>query len=98
MATYTAGPWKVEPLEKYRHGYSGWNTFTVRNSKTNICISVVGEVDRSTSPENEANAKLMAASPDLLQACEIILEAWDKKYISEADAEIVRRAVSKAKE
>uniref|UniRef100_A0A6M3LR60 Uncharacterized protein n=1 Tax=viral metagenome TaxID=1070528 RepID=A0A6M3LR60_9ZZZZ len=65
---YTRGKWTVEKLMEKWHGYEGWTTFTVRDDR-NCCLAVVGEVDNLPSPDNEGNARLMAAAPDLLEAC-----------------------------
>lgn len=59
---------KVQSLVKGWHGYEDWETFAVR-SDSNLCLAVVGDVDRATADQNKANAHLFAASPDLLKAC-----------------------------
>jgi len=72
---HTSGPWKVEQIATNRHGYE-WPVYTVRSCRENQCLAVVGEVDRATSPDNEANARLIAAAPDLLAAliaCQTII-------------------------
>ena len=56
MLKHTLTPWKVQLVEEKHHGYDGWNTFAVRDGKTNGCIAVVGEVDRQFDTANEANA------------------------------------------
>ena len=83
---HTPGPWRVEPLE-WNHGAS-------------IAIVADGQIVATISPENEdeepglhtatrgphdeANARLIAASPDLLKALEAaegaIEEATDIMY------------------
>lgn len=49
-----------------------WTTFSVRSNPQNHCLAVIGDVDRATAPHNEANARLIAAAPDLLEACQSI--------------------------
>ena len=56
MPRHTPTPWKVQSVEEKHHGYDGWNTFAVRDEKTNGCIAMVGEVDRQFDEANEANA------------------------------------------
>lgn len=51
------------------HGYEDWNTYAVRDAH-NHCLAVIGDVDRATSKYNQANARLMAAAPELLAALE----------------------------
>src|SRR3990167_4209826 len=41
---HTPGKWTVQPIEIARHGYD-WRTFAIR-SPANVCLAVVGEVDR----------------------------------------------------
>ena len=62
MPRHTPTPWKIQRVEEKHHGYDGWNTFAVRDEKTNGCIAVVGEVDRQFDTENETNAKFIAAA------------------------------------
>lgn len=66
-AKHTPGDWVVKTLETNHHGYD-WPTFTIRSKTTNVCLAVVGEVDRYCSEQNEANAILMASAPKLLAA------------------------------
>jgi hypothetical protein len=64
---HTPGPWVVQRLEDAHHGYH-WPTFTVR-SPQNVCLAVVGDVDRYESERIPANARLMAAAPSLYRGC-----------------------------
>jgi hypothetical protein len=66
---YTKGKWTAKKLEQNHHDYDNWQTFTIR-ADDNVCLAVVGEVDRSHSEDNKANARLIAAAPELLEACE----------------------------
>ena len=70
MTAHTPTPWKVEPLQQKIHGYDNWNSYTVRHDRTNVHIATVGDVDRYYEDNNEANARLIAAAPDLLAALE----------------------------
>ncbi len=65
----SANPWTVQSLDVGFHGYPDWSTFAVRDAH-NHCIAVVGQIDRATTLNNEANAKLMRSAPELRQLCE----------------------------
>jgi len=66
---HTKGKWEIQELEKGKNGFVGWNTYCVRASKTNVHIATVGNVDRYYENQAEANARLIVAAPDLLNAC-----------------------------
>jgi hypothetical protein len=61
---HTPGPWKVELLENHHNDYENWKTFTVR-STANVCLAVVGDVDRYHEEDHEGNAQLIAAAPTM---------------------------------
>jgi hypothetical protein len=47
--------------------------------------------------ESEANARLIAAAPDLLEACRLAVRSWFSGEVSEVQMEIVlRAAIAKA--
>jgi len=66
---HTPGPWKIQALGA-RPGYPDWKSFCVRSESTNVHIATVGNVDRYYEGREEANARLIAAAPDLLSALE----------------------------
>jgi hypothetical protein len=101
--------WIVQQLETKHHGYD-WPTYAIRQMPENYCLAVVGDVDRSTAERNKSNANLIAATPDLLEACEIAnkliktARRYFPKSIKNSDAfelEIacatISRAITKAK-
>ncbi|MCL0102823.1 hypothetical protein M1N93_02545 [Dehalococcoidia bacterium] len=59
---HTRGPWHVE-----LHNAPGLQA-SVRD-KRNICICTFSGVDAATKDEDEANARLVAAAPDLFHWC-----------------------------
>ncbi len=59
-------------------------TYTIRDSR-NCCIAVIGEVDRLTATENEANARLIAAAPELLEALKGLMKEAVKLAETQAD-------------
>ena len=75
MSAHTPAPWTVQQLETNHNGYD-WPTFAIRSANTNCCLAVVGDVDRYHADQNEANARLIAAAPELLAAliaCQTII-------------------------
>jgi hypothetical protein len=90
--THTPGPWEV------RHG-SGID-FTIRTDDFGmICKGVFPSCDSETMDEHEmtwkANANLIAAAPDLLEACKAIITNWENGNLAEA-ANMCRKAIQKA--
>ena len=63
---HTQGPWEVRKLIPDRHGIitrEGWEIDTPK-------YSVVAHADHIPPIRNEADARLIAAAPELLEACE----------------------------
>lgn len=67
--SFVSGPYVLQQIDTAHHGYEGWETFTIRSSPGNVCLAVVGEVDRFHDSKYCDTARLMAASPDLYAAC-----------------------------
>ena len=63
-------PYTVQHLEDDHDGFKGWRTFAIRD-KRNVCLAIVGDVDHLTAGENEGNAALFHAAPDLVAALEL---------------------------
>lgn len=66
----TPGPWKIATIA----GASGREWWDI-TTEDGVCIASEGE-DGSRTP-NFKNARLIAAAPDLLAACEALSKAWD---------------------
>ena len=100
MAGHTPGPWKYEEVFDRTgspRAYSVWpcNQSGARNR---ICMTPDG-----TTPENKANAIIMAAGPDLLEAlkelCDIVEYAIECKSTNDMDSftlQPARAAIAKA--
>jgi hypothetical protein len=72
MAGHTPGPWSVGPTHHESEGkswlfYSDQTHILAPNGLTDVAIVEAGE------EEGQANARLIAAAPDLLAACECAL-------------------------
>ena len=61
MTEHTPGPWRVNPLVYMRVNAANSNVARISREHGDI--------------EGEANARLIAAAPDLLAACEVALDA-----------------------
>lgn len=81
---YTSGPWKV----------SKEKTGTYVTNEQDLYLACVGVLEPSPE-ENEANAKLIAAAPELLEACKLIQNSnsWDE--VCKAH-NLLEKAISKA--
>jgi hypothetical protein len=82
---HTPGPWKQVSVR------GGWDGVQVANGGTTICTLALNVPD---------NARLIAAAPDLLEACQFLLETaekapWSQMAMSRA-LDHIRAAVAKA--
>lgn len=69
MRKHTDGPWQVNPLgEEFESGSIFADTLA--NGARRLIATV------SIGPESPANAKLIAASPELLASCKALLERY----------------------
>ncbi len=75
---YTQGPWT------FHRGNHGWG---VDKSVSHGIRTIHDNTDGTRREEHEANAKLIAAAPDLLKACKDVLAALEKS--TEATGEIL---------
>lgn len=71
MSEHTPGPWTVQLLEEKHGGYENWKTFCIR-ANNNCHLASVGHIDRFHANKTEANARLMAAAPNMFQALQDI--------------------------
>lgn len=74
MSKHTPGPWSVNGLDQ-PHDKDRTVCFRTKAGNPFYVACVYGEgVLVSPSPERLANARLIAAAPDLLEACKAALE------------------------
>lgn len=98
-AKHTPGPWRIYHNSGYNQGhYNGYLQTDILAGSDLIKIrqSVAG----NTFPQLAANARLIAAAPDLLEACKRALAVLEKEpacQIYSAHAQIVRAAIARAK-
>jgi hypothetical protein len=75
---HTPGPWEV-----IKHGRGPLDSITIRRDYTS------GEYVAQIVPTNSdepltvaANARLIAAAPELLEACKLVIKEWERAKIS----------------
>jgi hypothetical protein len=90
---HTPGPWALQLLEQGKNDYAGWNSYCIRDGKTNVHLASVGHFDRYFEKQNEANARLMTAAPELLAALENLIETAPGDIECEDNAEKYRSFV-----
>lgn len=83
----TQGPWSVLDIDMHDH------VFTTAKPHRRIC-GVYGGI--KGDEENQANARLIAAAPDLLSALEGLLSSLDECWGSTKEANVARAAIAKA--
>ena len=81
---HTQGKWEIQLLETDKSGYKGWNTYCIRASN-NCHLATVGDVDRFHANDTEANARLIAAAPDLLKTAKTLLIMLDNRHTKDDD-------------
>lgn len=85
-AQFTPGPWRVSEFEKGT------------NSKLRLIMGAddwsIAHVGKRTREENAVNAHLIAAAPDLYNACQLALNAFENNWA--IDWNVLRSALSKA--
>jgi hypothetical protein len=86
-ATHTLGPWQLDATERI---YTGK---IIRHNGVQIC-RMIDQVTTDT-PEVEANARLIAAAPDLLDACKKVVQNISPEFYQE-EIEALEAAIDKA--
>lgn len=95
MSTHTPGPWKVHP---YRNGKIGpYNMAIDVGPAGRMVAQICGEFEKPVAgDEAEANARLIAAAPDLLTALKALVIATDGHPGSVRQRDEARAAIAKA--
>lgn len=94
MSMHTLGPWITDDADK--HDIARYVMSDLRPFPHTIARLELGR-HRAERAEQEANARLMAAAPELLEALEEMLSAWDEgPAYGAASADKARAAIAKA--
>lgn len=64
-------PFQIQQLHEQFHGYPDWPVYAVRDA-SNLCLAVVGAVDRATDQFNQGNATLFALAPEMAAALKAV--------------------------
>jgi hypothetical protein len=90
MMTHTKGPWEAEEVDISKNMVIGISSTT---KKTDCHIAVCFATNQDfNNPEIIDNARLIAAAPDLLEACKVALENNEDRIT----ANLLRAAIAKA--
>lgn len=81
---HTPGPWAAKDWRVCAGLGKGQRISVICDTAAN---------NKSRTPENEANARLIAAAPDLLAACRMVL---DDPGLSVCANDVIRAAITKA--
>ena len=89
-AKHTPGPWAVERFP--------FSIGVYTEMPENQCLAILQNEERLVTPELEANARLIAAAPDLLEACKSAIRMWDEdpRMPNGGIADSLRAAITKA--
>jgi len=87
MSKHTPGPWRYEEF--------GPNV--IIKATKNPMLSVVHSLYHESREQMEANADLIAAAPELLEALEALVLDESKEYIPTRLWDAARAAIAKAK-
>ena len=92
--TPTPGPWQII---QHTDRDDGKVHLAIANGKPDRCICRLSETKR-VDHEDEANASLISAAPDLLEAARLVLAKLDHPTASVTafDADKLRAAIAKA--
>jgi hypothetical protein len=109
MSKHTPGPWDLFDLApainagNMRKPHGDGTKFRITGSHT-LLVELIGCSDGFVYGANEANARLISAAPELLEALESIAEYWNQDRNDQAmhDAcwhaiETARAAIARAK-
>jgi hypothetical protein len=106
MSKHTPGPWYAEPINDEEDVFCAIFGPSVLNAAEEVEIAVLRASDpqpgHSAYRDNEgqANARLIAAAPDLLAACRHAMNVGEIKYktcaLSSYSHDILKAAIAKA--
>ncbi len=93
---YTQGPWKARLIDLYNEGE---NNFVIDASGFEVAVTTDGDIETQ-----EANARLIAAAPEMLEALEYTLPIMRRYSEVDLDVEgigawqLMKAAITGAKE
>ena len=73
---HTPGPWFTKRAQLPVDGEYDWCVGAHINGKPHVIIEAFGRVSEDDRPNAEANARLIAAAPEMFEALEQSMQAW----------------------
>jgi len=97
MSKHTPGPWKAEQCDIYGDDSTRWSVLTAEYQQDFFIASIENGAPGDCLDTEAANARLIAAAPDLLEACQAMLDGYEAgKSIPAFDVrELCRAAIAK---
>jgi len=91
MSAHTPGPWAVE------EGYDGSRTVAfMRSPNRTVNVAATQDARPKGHEATTANARLIAAAPELLAACRAALDDDDDQPLQGETRRLLERAIAKA--
>lgn len=72
MSMYSKGPWHASGIQ------TKWGKHLVYDANNQLVADIAGYW-RKEDAEREANTKLIAAAPEMIDALEMFVEEWSKR-------------------
>lgn len=103
---YTRGPWEIHNQSDWSVDTDGSNTYSHIGpvGSDPVCIAIVADYNADDDALLDANARLIATAPELLEALEQLLDGCDQfaaQYAYDDDgkrrADAARAAIAKAR-
>lgn len=92
MSKHTPGPWQLDPRPE--DIINGTEAYGVRESEDHAPLAVV----YADAPESKANARLIAAAPEMLETLELARKALYSNNLQRIKGtyEVIERIIAKA--
>ena len=95
-AEHTPGPWQFAEAGSWKDGVRTSKEYFVRRPDDDVAIA--SEIlNPEDSTPSEANARLIAAAPELLAALEVCVDELKRNGIQSESIQDARAAIAKAK-
>lgn len=76
-ATHTPGPWKVS-ASALADNANDYAIYVMRDDRRQIIAEAFGRSDWQHTHPSDANARLIAAAPELLEACSTLVQVIEQ--------------------
>jgi hypothetical protein len=97
MSTPTPGPWKPYEISPYSYAIHGDIGALTESPIANVIFGLRAETSREQAENAQANARLMAASPELLEALINLVADWERVHGPIPQDHEAKAAMAKAK-